>query len=248
MLALFCLRLAFGLFVAMLVLPASHVNPRFFRTHLLILLGLAAVAAASAWETLAAEVRWALGTAMLLAFAGSFSWSLEDAPGGRTLILMTGVALGTALTLSLRQTPGPTASAWLLADGFTGALVLGMALSAMLLGHLYLIAPGMALAPLFRLLGGLALALAARTILAGLALMLWASERSLRLTDLALLWLPVRWGLGLLAPAVLTGMAWQSARIRSTQSATGILYIAVVFCFLGELMGLLLLNETGYPL
>jgi len=44
---------------------------------------------------------------------------------------------------------------------------------------------------------------------------------------------------GLVAPLVLTWMAWQTARIRSTQSATGILYVVVIFCFLGELTGLL---------
>jgi hypothetical protein len=40
-------------------------------------------------------------------------------------------------------------------------------------------------------------------------------------------------------------MAWQTARIRSTQSATGILYVAVIFCFLGELTGQLLWSSTG---
>jgi hypothetical protein len=36
-------------------------------------------------------------------------------------------------------------------------------------------------------------------------------------------------------------MAWESAKIRSTQSATGILYVVVIFCFLGELSSQLLL-------
>jgi hypothetical protein len=54
------------------------------------------------------------------------------------------------------------------------------------------------------------------------------------------LWLPVRWLVGFLAPLGLVWMAWQAARIRSTQSATGILYVVVIFCFLGELTGLLL--------
>ncbi len=63
-----------------------------------------------------------------------------------------------------------------------------------------------------------------------------------------LLWLPLRWGLGFLAPLLLGGMAWQTARIRSTQSATGLLYVVVIFCFLGELTGQLLQGETGYAL
>ena len=50
-------------------------------------------------------------------------------------------------------------------------------------------------------------------------------------------WLPVRWVIGLLGPVLLAGMAWQTARLRSTQSATGLLYVVVIFCFLGELLG-----------
>ena len=50
----------------------------------------------------------------------------------------------------------------------------------------------------------------------------------------------MRWLLGLIAPLVLGWMAWETARIRSTQSATGILYVVVIVCFLGELMSQLL--------
>ena len=62
------------------------------------------------------------------------------------------------------------------------------------------------------------------------------------------LWLGVRWGLGLLAPLALGWMAWETARIRSTQSATGILYVVVIFCFLGELTSQLLQSKTGFLL
>ena len=64
----------------------------------------------------------------------------------------------------------------------------------------------------------------------------------------AWLWLAVRWAVGLVAPLVLGWMAWESARLRSTQSATGILYVAVVCAFLGELLSLLLTRQTGLPL
>jgi hypothetical protein len=43
-------------------------------------------------------------------------------------------------------------------------------------------------------------------------------------------------------------MTWQTAKIRSTQSATGILYVVVIFCFLGELTGQLLGDNTGFVL
>ena len=62
------------------------------------------------------------------------------------------------------------------------------------------------------------------------------------------LWLVPRWGLGLVGPLVLGWMAWETARIRSTQSATGILYVVVIFCFLGELTSQLLLARVGFPM
>jgi hypothetical protein len=56
------------------------------------------------------------------------------------------------------------------------------------------------------------------------------------------LWLPVRWLVGFGGPLLLGWMAWRCAGIRSTQSATGILYVVVVLCFIGELTGELLHN------
>ena len=111
----------------------------------------------------------------------------------------------------------------------------------MLLGHNYLITPTMSMTPLFRLLAALGIALALRAGLDGFALLRWTSGHSMsNLKGDLLLWLPVRWAVGLVAPAVLCWMAWQTARIRSTQSATGILYVVVIFCFLGELTAQLL--------
>jgi hypothetical protein len=49
------------------------------------------------------------------------------------------------------------------------------------------------------------------------------------------LWLGLRWMAGLVGPAILGWMAWNCARVRSTQSATGILYVVVIFVFIGEL-------------
>jgi hypothetical protein len=94
-----------------------------------------------------------------------------------------------------------------------------------------------------RLLAVLALAVLARAAVDGWALARWTADHSLGNlnTDVAL-WLPVRWLVGFAAPLGLDWMAWQAARIRSTQSATGILYVVVIFCFLGELTSLLLRN------
>jgi hypothetical protein len=115
----------------------------------------------------------------------------------------------------------------------------------MLLGHSYLISPSLSIRPLMRLLAAVAVAVAARAAADGYALARWTADHSLgSLTTEETLWLPVRWLVGFAAPLALDWMAWQAARIRSTQSATGILYVVVIFCFLGELMGLLLRDSA----
>jgi hypothetical protein len=249
MLVLFCLRLAVGLLACLLLLSPAQINPRFYRTHFLIALALAALVAAFDHDTSGLLV--ALGAAMVLSLTGYFCWSLEGAPLGRSLIVAAAAALGTALVLAELAGEQSGALGWRLAADATSAALLGSAMTAMLLGHTYLIAPGLSIAPLLRLLAALLGATLARLALAGLALWLWSSTGGhslVTLEDETVLWLPVRWGLGFVAPLVLGVMAWQTAKIRSTQSATGILYVVVVFCFLGELTGQLLQGLTGYAL
>jgi hypothetical protein len=251
MLALFALRLAAGMIAALLVLTPSQVNPRFFRTHFLTAFGLAAVTAFFMWDLLLQGragfcLAVLLAASLLAAFAGSVIWSLRNAPGGRLLGAISAVFFtGTLGAAEWASAPdGPLA--WLLLIDAASAAVLGAATTAMLMGHSYLIAPAMSIVPLMRLLAVLFTALLFRMLLAGVGLWFWTAEHSLvNLNDVAVFWLPVRWGLGFVGPLVLGWMAWQTAKIRSTQSATGILYVVVVFCFLGELTGQLLLAGTN---
>ena len=58
---------------------------------------------------------------------------------------------------------------------FTAAALLGSAMSAMLIGHSYLLAPAMSLTPLYTMLGALAASTVARICVAGLGLWLWTA-------------------------------------------------------------------------
>lgn len=255
MLALFCLRLALGLLAALLLLRPAQINPRFYRTHFLTVLGLGCLALG----LIAVEHRppLALIVALGLAALGSMAWSLEGAPGGRTLIVLTLVAIAAALIpdeMAWRERAEPATQKEGLGPGsgplhdLVTAGLLGTAMTAMLMGHSYLIAPSMSLTPLKTLLIALYVTLLLRAGLAGASLWVWTRHgHHASLADVTiLLWLPLRWVLGLLIPAVLGVMAWQTTRIRNTQSSTGILYIVVVFVFLGELTAQLLLLETGF--
>jgi hypothetical protein len=252
MLADFSVRLAAGMTLCLLALsPAQSARPapgekplansNFFRTHLLTVLGLAVLAVLAPGGPLGPWQVGLLVAAACCAACGYVSWTLERSPGGVTLIVLCAAAL--VAELALRE-PEPAR----LAGALASAALLGAAMSAMLMGHNYLVAPTMSLTPLFRLLALLAGALALRAAVDGVALGAWARVSSFdTLTMDARLWLPVRWLVGLIGPAVTCWMAYESAKIRSTQSATGILYVAVIFCFLGELTALLL-REPGVTL
>jgi hypothetical protein len=250
MLVVFCLRLAVGLVAALLLLSPAQVNPRFYRTHFLIVLALAAGGLVFAWEFAGTWLLLALGVALAGAFLGSLAWSLEGAPGGRALVVLTLLGLAPALALvELHAVPEAKEPAWLLVSGFTSAALLGAALTAMLMGHSYLIAPAMSLTPLLTLLAAGGAAVLARVAVSAAGLWSWTGGHSLfTLEEETVLWLLVRWGVGFAGALIMGWMAWQSARIRSTQSATGILYVVVIFCFLGELTSQLLLGSTGYAL
>src|SRR5689334_5955325 len=99
MLSLFCLRLAAGMMACLLLLSPALVNPRFYRTQFLTALGLACVVLVLAWGSAAWPVLTLLGVSMFLAFAGSFSWSLERAPAGRVLVVLTFLTLAGTLVM-----------------------------------------------------------------------------------------------------------------------------------------------------
>ena len=246
MVATFCLRLAAGLILMLPILPPAHVPPRFYRVHFLTALGLSALAGIFMYENASIEFWLIYAAAVLACLTGSIVWHLDEAPGGKLTAYLAPIALTACLIyggmLQRRQTDYVMRSV----DDVLSALVVGSATTAMLMGHSYLISPSMSISPLMRLLAALGVSVILRAALACFGLWGWTSSHDTsNLETELMLWLPVRWILGLIAPLVLGWMAWETARIRSTQSATGILYVAVIVCFLGELTSQLLFEKTG---
>jgi hypothetical protein len=125
-------------------------------------------------------------------------------------------------------------------------MLLGPTMAAMLLGHWYLNAPGMQLAPLKKLLVAMAVAVLVHAALCGLGLALETSRRPFGTQEWLFIFL--RWSFGLIGVLVLTWLAWRTLAIPNTQSATGILYVAVIGVFVGETTSLLLSSASAYPL
>ncbi len=175
-------------------------------------------------------------------------------------VLLTGCAFGLDVVTRLPENTPGLLGAVTFGSFLASASCAGSVCVAMILGHFYLVIPGLSIRPLIRLCRLLLGALIARLALAGAAILLFAPSIT-GLNDaraLPHLWngLSVDEGLvfwprllaGLLTPLVLAFMAWRTARIRSTQSATGLLYIAIIFTTIGEFLGRFLFIATGLPL
>lgn len=128
-----------------------------------------------------------------------------------------------------------------------GAMLLGSATAAMLLGHRYLTDTGMPIAPLRRLASiYIAAVLARGAWVLAVSIPLWTGEfRPSGDTVWFWLMISVRLGVGVLVTAVFAWMAWDCVRRRATQSATALFYLSMILVFLGELAGQFLLRSEA---
>lgn len=156
--------------------------------------------------------------------------------------------------LATAQTAAP-AGVGLFRFGLLSAVpAVGGVLFAMLLAHWYLVEPRMPTTPLQRSLALFAITeLLILLSLGGIIAYHWPDWRGgdgglLRAFTLGnALFVAMRAFLGVLAPLGLAWMTWKTVEIRSIQSATGILYAAVVFVLFGETICIYLSLATGHP-
>ena len=239
--AFFALRLIFGMSLMLCIMPRRNVPSAFFRIILLVALGLAALFAL----TSPAMLWWgiALGVA---AFVGSVCWLLEQRGAGMAAIgMVLALSFITANLLTETLAVGPAYGHWLpRMSALASAGTLGAAMTGMLLGHRYLTAPGMPLAPLIWLNAGLGLAAVFRGLVSAAAL---ASGIAVLSESTFWIWLALRWLAGILGPMAACIMVHRILRYRNTQAATGVLFVAVILTFIGELTADLLQRALGMP-
>jgi len=134
------------------------------------------------------------------------------------------------------------------------AMILGSVTIAWLLGHAYLTATKMTIAPLRHFSRMLSWTVAARILFMLMSLAIaWQVRGD---PNLPILWrigpswliVVLRVGVGLVAVAVFAYMVADCVRLRSTQSATGILYFGSVLAYVGELASQQLIFELGWPI
>lgn len=140
----------------------------------------------------------------------------------------------------------------------SSAVLLGGACTAMILGHWYLVIPSMQVRHLQSIVKVHVASMVVRIVVVGAAVFLaivtpfpgqaglGPSFRHYILSSGGVFfWQRVLFGLA--GPAVLSYLTWETAKIRSTQSATGILYVDFFTVVVGEVLAKYLLLATRVP-
>jgi len=246
-LGLFLLEACAGTAVLLLFFPPEVLGRGFFTLH---------GALATAFAGLALLVKpaglpmgWAAAATALLAVYTLVAHGGWAGPG--RVLLAAGVAASFwCLARVALVAPVEAGSAWTVVGAAAGGLFFGAVLLIMNLGHWYLVSRALPFRLLARgaaLFAGLAIF---RTVYLALAVASHpASEGFHALVSLerdALFFLfRILWGI--VGPLALSYFIWRTAAMKSNQAATGLLYVALVFVLIGELLSSYLTVATGFP-
>jgi hypothetical protein len=246
-LGLFLLEGSAGIAVLLLFFPPRTLGKGFFSLHGSIAFALIALALLLQPVGLSIPVA---GAAATLAVTYALAAHVGRASDGRALLLgAAGCAAYAAARIALLA-PGAAGGAWTVVSEAVGGLFFGSVVLTMNLGHWYLISRSLPFQLLARGAALFAALAVARAALLAVALAVNPSpegrEALLSLDRDALFFLfRVVWGL--LGPLTLSWFIWRTAEMKSNQAATGLLYVALVFVLIGELLASYLTVATGFP-
>ncbi|MSO56986.1 MAG: hypothetical protein EXQ55_08730 [Acidobacteria bacterium] len=177
----------------------------------------------------------------------------------RPLLLWTAIAGGVmAVSLQAIEVSGDAPGLMPLltvASFLSSVALLGGACGAMVLGHWYLVVPSLDVAHLQSIvrlhIGSLVVRVAVVMAAVMIAIVTWEPgmgpnfQRYILSTGGIFFWQRVLFGLA--GPSVLAYLTWETAKIQSTQSATGILYVDFFTVIVGEVLAKYLLLSTKVP-
>ena len=175
------------------------------------------------------------------------------------LVAATATGLLSIATDSLAFSRLMTLGGWenwiLLINHLAATALLGSVMLTMVFGHWYLVIPGLSIDPLKRLTKVLMAAIGIRVATIVVSFAVLELKQAIPF-DAVLQELLVQQGIffwpriifGVLVPIVLTAMIWSTVKIRHTQAATGLLYLAVVALLFGEFFSKFLLFAVSIPL
>jgi hypothetical protein len=177
----------------------------------------------------------------------------------RPAIMAAGVIAGGAAivleAVALSAGRSSASQALTIASFLSSAALLGGTCTAMILGHWYLVIPSMQVSHLQAIVKWHMASMVVRIVVVSAAIFLaiatWqpglgpSFRHYIMSFDGIFFWQRVLFGLA--GPAILSYLTWQTAKIRSTQSATGILYVDLFTVVVGEILAKYILLATRVP-
>jgi hypothetical protein len=264
----FALATVVGILSTLFWIPEDDLGRGYFQMNALVVLGFLSLVLAvvvlhpfkpfGEEPLFGASALWAGFVSCFLYYVAVWCerWNLARVAATAALATCGAALLMAGPELIVGLGPLPYRSVLVIAALVSSSLLLGWSLIAMLLGHWYLVAPGLNFRHLvvfcWVLLATVVLRLltVAATLLSAWQVDAIADPHPLRLLTLIegqgmFFWFRLLWGLAI--PLLLALMSLHCARQRSNQSATGILYVLVVGTFIGEITALYLTVTTGVP-
>jgi hypothetical protein len=258
---LFLAHLGLGI-IFTLVLVSREAGVKFFRFNAglaVVLLGVAFAlrppeASATEAGRLAVLALAVLEAAMLL-YWGTIGRALASV---RPAIVGVAVVAGLVALVAqgIGQAQGVSAQTMVVASFLSSAALLGGTCTAMILGHWYLVIPSLQVSHLQSIVKVHIVAMVVRVVVVAaavfVAIVSWQPGTGPSFKGYILsvsgifFWQRVLFGL--VGPGLLSYLTWETAKIRSTQSATGILYVDFFTVVVGEVLAKYLLLATRVPL
>lgn len=244
---LFLLEAGAGTALLLLFFPPEILGKGFFSLHGAIAFLFVLLPALIRPAGLPRIGTWTAAALLLVYTAASHA---GRALAARPILAAGGLLAAWSLLQVALHAPRPEGDAWTAAGALVGGFFFAAVLLTMNLGHWYLISRSLPFRLLARgaalfaaLAAGRALLLAAAVAAAprreGLASLL-SLERDALFFLFRVLW-------GIVGPLALSYFIWKTADMKSNQAATGLLYVALVFVLIGELLSSYLTVATGFP-
>jgi len=254
---LFLNLFAMGTGASLIAVPYKQIGKYYFNFHSTILLVLVAVAVlvGKPWQGVAqgtAYMKVVSGLSILFATLVLVQNVAVRAAGeelrSEALILPVSTGAVFVILAAFGWTAYGTGAAVLLTFHLlSSAMVLGTSLVAMSTGHWYLANAKLSFDILIRLCRMFAVAIVVKAVIVAIyAATRW--EQYGRLEDFWKLVMGVRVAAGIVFAIALALMSLSCAKRHANQSATGILYVAVVFVLIGETISLFLTLGRQWPI
>ncbi len=156
-----------------------------------------------------------------------------------TATLLGAVAISASAFYYLPEVSGAARRISLSLYFLVSSLLLGAGVLSMLLGHSYLLRPGLSIVPLRNLVKIFMILVFTEALIALLSMAFFSPTQ--RLLDALLLrnfeglYLWIRLLIGMVGPLILAPMIVVTVKDRATMSATGLLYVAMMMVIIGEI-------------